>query len=311
VQVAVVDDFGNHVADYTGCVHLACSDLNCTLPARHRFTRHAKGVHTFDGIILKTAGRQTLTVADSTVSSLSGHAATLVHPGPAAIIRLEAPPQAIAGRGVSVQATFLDAFGNVAIGQEINFTSSDPGAQLSPADPAADGGANPGVVRQRIAFQAAGNHTVTACVGGSASMAAAATVHVVPAPAVRFLVSAPPGHRAGVGFPVTVTALDDLGQVVTAYRGTVRFSSSDPVAGLPDDYAFTSVDLGRHTFYVKLNTAGSQTILVSDTVSRSIQGSLGKANPSSRGAAPASGCLDPGLVDDLFTDTPPATTRGR
>src|SRR5262249_12043873 len=49
------------------------------------------------------------------------------------------------------------------------------------------------------------------------------------------------------------------------YTGTVHFASSDPQAVLPADYTFTAADGGRHTFTATLNTAGTQTLSVTDT----------------------------------------------
>lgn len=75
--------------------------------------------------------------------------------------------------------------------------------------------------------------------------------------------------NAGVPFPLTVVALDAIGDVSTEYSGTVAFASSDPLATLPVSYTFTtgeSADNGQHTFTgVTLRTAGGQTITVSDT----------------------------------------------
>jgi hypothetical protein len=47
--------------------------------------------------------------------------------------------------------------------------------------------------------------------------------------------------KAGVPFPLTVTALEAFNSQVGAYRGTVYFTSSD-TAALPPGYTFTSTD---------------------------------------------------------------------
>ena len=52
----------------------------------------------------------------------------------------------------------------------------------------------------------------------------------------------------GVAFNVTVTVKNVRGNVVTAYRGTVHFSSLDSTATLPANYTFTASDAGVHTF---------------------------------------------------------------
>jgi hypothetical protein len=72
----------------------------------------------------------------------------------------------------------------------------------------------------------------------------------------------------GVGalFDLTVKALDSAGKLAGAYTGTVQFSSSDGLAGLPSNYTFTPADRGVHTFHgLVLRTPGTQNIVLSDT----------------------------------------------
>ena len=73
---------------------------------------------------------------------------------------------------------------------------------------------------------------------------------------------------AGSGFNLTVTEKDGTGATNTGYRGTVHFTSSDPLAVLPADYAFLAGDNGVHTFTnaATLKTFGPQTITATDTV---------------------------------------------
>jgi hypothetical protein len=88
----------------------------------------------------------------------------------------------------------------------------------------------------------------------------------------HFDVSAPASTVAGTPFNLTVTALNPLGNKDANYTGKVHFSSSDGQAQLPSDYTFTTGDQGQHTFSVTLKTAGSQTVMVKDTVTSSIAG---------------------------------------
>ncbi|MFQ5741683.1 MAG: hypothetical protein ACE5JX_22010, partial [Acidobacteriota bacterium] len=59
---------------------------------------------------------------------------------------------------------------------------------------------------------------------------------------------------SGQSAQVKVEALDEAGNVFTAYRGTIRFSSTDTGATLPADYTYTASDAGSHTFNVTLKT---------------------------------------------------------
>lgn len=77
---------------------------------------------------------------------------------------------------------------------------------------------------------------------------------------------------AGNNFNVTVTALKADGSVSTGYTGTVKFTSSDAQAGLPDDYTFVAGDNGVHTFNVTLKTAGAQTVTATDSVTSTATG---------------------------------------
>jgi Ca2+-binding RTX toxin-like protein len=75
----------------------------------------------------------------------------------------------------------------------------------------------------------------------------------------------PSPTTAGQAHALTVTALDNNGNPLPGYTGTVHFTSSDPQAALPADYTFIAADNGTHTFTATLKTAGTQSITVTDT----------------------------------------------
>jgi titin len=93
-------------------------------------------------------------------------------------------------------------------------------------------------------------------------------------PTTRFAVatSTTPA-TSGTPFSLTVVAQDALGNPMPGYMGIVHFTSSAPAASLPADYTFTAADAGVHTFSVTLDTAGNQTVTVTDTVSSSLTAS--------------------------------------
>src|SRR5262245_25448907 len=80
----------------------------------------------------------------------------------------------------------------------------------------------------------------------------------------------PSPTTAGASGTFTVTATDGNGNTLTGYTGTIHFTSSDPQASLPADYAFTAADAGVHTFSATLKTAGTQWIMVSDTANAAL-----------------------------------------
>jgi hypothetical protein len=81
--------------------------------------------------------------------------------------------------------------------------------------------------------------------------------------------SAPAQAVAGTPLTVTATARDAFNNVKPDYRGTVHFTSDDPQAALPGDYAFTAADAGVHTFAAgaTLYTAGTRDVTATDAVS--------------------------------------------
>ena len=69
--------------------------------------------------------------------------------------------------------------------------------------------------------------------------------------------------------------MDAYGNVVTDYRGTLAFRSSDAKATLPRNYRFTASDQGVHTFTgLVLRRRGTQTITVTDTLASSLTASV-------------------------------------
>jgi uncharacterized delta-60 repeat protein len=81
----------------------------------------------------------------------------------------------------------------------------------------------------------------------------------------RFEVNTPAEVTAGQPFDVTVTALDDNGNVVPDYAGTVTLSSTDPLAPALGSHTFTTADGGVFTFTaVQLFTAGPQSVIADD-----------------------------------------------
>jgi hypothetical protein len=79
-----------------------------------------------------------------------------------------------------------------------------------------------------------------------------------------FRLMAPAEVVAGEPFALTVVALDAAGNLASTFTGRVHFSSTDFDAGLPDDYSFAPGDAGVATFFVTLQTPGSQQVQASN-----------------------------------------------
>jgi hypothetical protein len=71
---------------------------------------------------------------------------------------------------------------------------------------------------------------------------------------------------AGANTSVTVTVTNPA----ATYMGTLHFSSSDPKAVLPANYTYTAADASSHTFTVQFETAGIQSLTITDMVAATI-----------------------------------------
>jgi hypothetical protein len=100
---------------------------------------------------------------------------------------------------------------------------------------------------------------------------------------------------AGGTVNFSVTALDAYGNTATGYAGTVKFTSSDAKAVLPSPSNLTS---GVGSFGATLETAGTQTVTTTDTVTATITGSTGSVT------------VTPGTYTQLIVTAPAAATTG-
>jgi hypothetical protein len=285
VTVSALD--ANNAVDtsYQGTVHFTSSDTanGITLPSDYTFLPADNGVHTFTGVTLVTAGNQSVTATDTGNGSINGSAIETVTPSFATHLVAGAPVNVTAGTAFTITVTAQDAYNNTATGYTgiVHFTSSDLDSHVVlPGDYTflpADNGAH--TFTNGATLFTTGTQTITATDTFDATINGSATVNVSPLiQATKFAVSTSVSTTtAGNLFSVTVTAQDDNGNTATGYLGTVHFTSSDTNASrvLPSDYTFNAADAGVHTFTngVKLVTAGSQSVMATDTVSPTITGS--------------------------------------
>ncbi|HQU44579.1 MAG TPA: VCBS repeat-containing protein, partial [Pirellulales bacterium] len=100
---------------YTGTVRFSSTDGQFTLPA-YTFTAADAGKHIFSAT-LKTAGTQSITVSDSTTSSVTASETGItVTPAAASHFAVSAPTSSTAGSALSVTVTALDPYNNTASG---------------------------------------------------------------------------------------------------------------------------------------------------------------------------------------------------
>jgi VCBS repeat-containing protein len=223
-------------------------------------------------------GADTFTYAARDVDGPSAPATVTITVAPqASLFLLDVAPSGTAGGPLTVTVTAVNADGTVASGYtgSVVFTSSDQAAQV-PASyqfVPADHGVH--TFTNAVILDTAGSQTVRVA-DTTAGITGMALVLVSPVAASQLQVTAPPSTIAGQHFSVTITALDQFGNVATGYVGTIHLSTSDTGAGvvLPADYTFTAADAGTHTFTgaVTLSTAGTQTLTAADTATPSITG---------------------------------------
>jgi hypothetical protein len=273
-SVTVLDDGGSVMNGYTGTVYFTSSDAQAGLPDVYTFTAADQGIHTFSAT-LKTAGTQSLTVADGAATGTQTN--ITVNPAAATSFTVAGFPSSVtAGVVGSFTVTARDPYGNRATGYTgtVHFTSSDARATLpgNYAFTAADAG----VRSFNATLKTAGKQSLTAKDISNAAIAGAqGNILVNPAAASRLVLSAPTAVSANTSFSLTVTVVDAYGNVVTGYRGTLSFSSSDVTANLPKKYTFTAADQGVHTFTgLRLKKKGQPTIWVTDTLNKSLTGSV-------------------------------------
>jgi streptogramin lyase len=117
IMVTALDTNGQVATSYTNTVTFTSSDPYAgALPPDYTFTESDSGSHSFAGVALFTAGTQTLTVQDSTHSSIIGSAMINAHAAPASHLLVIAPPTAVAGTSFDVAVSALDPYDNVDTG---------------------------------------------------------------------------------------------------------------------------------------------------------------------------------------------------
>jgi parallel beta-helix repeat protein len=276
--LTVFDLYGNIATNYTGTAHFTSSDPQASLPADHVFSAADMGSYTFTNVILKTAGAQSLTVADLVSSSVMGIKTGLtVSPAPLSQLIVSGfPSTPTAGTSQTFFVSAADPFANVIIGYRGKVVFSCNASASLPA-PYTFTAADAGKHLFTAILKTAGNRSLTVTdFANPALTGTQANIVVQAAPASKLSVAIVPGSSstvtAGTPLAFQVTLTDPYGNIATGYTGTVHFTSSDGKAALPPDYIFSSLDAGGHTFTATLKTAGSRSLTVADAANSLLKG---------------------------------------
>jgi len=163
----------------------------------------------------------------------------------------------------------------------VHFTSSDSAAVL-PADYAftsLDGGLHHFV----LTLNTSGQQTVTVTDTRLPGFTGSSTFQVNAPNVAELRIIAPGTATTGTPVSFSIVAFDAVQTPVTNYTGTIHFTSTDPLAVLPANVAMQN---GAGTFSATFNTAGNQTLSVTDvaaaslTESRTITASAASTNPT-------------------------------
>jgi hypothetical protein len=253
------------------------------------------GTGTF-AVTLKTAGSQTVIATDTQTASLAGSLGLVVTPAAASRSVLFGSVDSHRGRRTAFTIVARDPFGNTATGYDgtVTFTSSDPLASV-PAGSKLTGGTG--------AFDAtlktAGNQTITASDSTTPAISSqSAGIVVAPAAAAKLVLSAPSFAKAGRSFAVTVAARDQFGNPATGYAGTVRLTSSDPLATLPRRKDLGDGDRRYRTVrHAQSHIAGAPSSPTSSSAAHSqTQQRVLHSHPYGTVYATTCGCPPPALV---------------
>jgi hypothetical protein len=267
--VTAQDPYGNTATGYTGTAHFTSTDTAATLPPDYTFTAADNGVHTFSGVILRTARfpmLTSITATDTVTGSLTGSAGVRVVAAPATqfAVSTAAVNPDIAGTPFSVTLTAQDTYGNTDTGYlgMVHFSSADPYGAALPAD-FAFRNVDQGVHRffPGATLYTAGTWDVTATDTHS-GITGLADVNVIAAAANHISFSEPATVTAGVRFPITATVQDAYNNTVTTYTNTVHFTASN---GAQADYTFQPADMGQRTFNIVLYRAQTLGVTGTDT----------------------------------------------
>jgi hypothetical protein len=269
LTVTAEDQFNNTATGYTGTVDFTSTDVGVStvLPGSSTL---AAGVGTFSAI-LSTIGSQAVTAADSFNASISGTATVLVTANlPATHFLVIGPGTATAGNVYQFTVTAETAANATATGYTgtVAFTSSDHG--VSTKLPTSSVLTN-GVGVFSATLTTAGGQTLTATDTTSSGITGTTTVTVSAGVASHFQLIVPSASTtAGSPFAFFVIAQDPFNNTATGYGGTVLLSSSDTQAFLSLTNGTLTNGIG--VFAAMLKTAGSQTVVATDSASSGVGG---------------------------------------
>ncbi len=270
VTVFALDATGHLVRNYGGTVTLTSTGTGDTLPAAYQFQAGDHGIHVFT-LTPGSPGSDVVTATDG--GGVKGQVTLDVIAAPVAthffVTALpgswDDPAGVTVGTATRVAVIALDASNHIVpgYGGTVTLTSTLAGDTIAPASHQFQA-SDHGIYVFTLTPGSTGSDTVTAT--DTNGVTGQVVLGVTPAPvATHFFLIAPHNVPVGTAVPVTVVALDANNHIVTNFTGTVTLTSSDMGATLPGPTPFQAGDRGIHRFMVTFATAGSQTVVATDS----------------------------------------------
>ncbi|HEX8172931.1 MAG TPA: NEW3 domain-containing protein [Thermoanaerobaculia bacterium] len=226
--VTAYDAYDNVTPAYNGTVTLTSTDGNATLPSSHPYVSADGGIYTFGGIVLTTAGAQTLTASDGTRND--GASITV---NAAALDRFAIGNLATQTAGVAFNAaiTAQDAYGNT-VPTFAGTTTITSSGTLTSAPVTSGAFVNGVLAAQPLTITSAQSGTTVSVSDGTHN--GTSNAFTVNAAAVdHFAVGNVAAQTAGVPFNLAATAQDAFNNTATSFTGTVSVTSNGTLIAAP------------------------------------------------------------------------------
>ncbi len=279
VVVEARDASNNRNYAYTKAITFTSTDSQATLPGNYTFTIADAGLATIPGVILKTAGTQTVTADQTDDGTVDGtHANITVNAGSVTNLVVSGVTDPVtAGTSTSPTVTAKDAYTNTVSGYTgtVTFTSSDSQATLPVNYTFVGGDAGVKTFTNGVVLKTTGVHSITASDGTISGTIQ--NINVTAGQPTKLKISNITSPiAANTPASPTVAVQDQYNNTATGYTGTITFSSSDAAATLPSNYAFSVSDQGVRTFTngVTFATGGTHSLIATDVSSPTINGTL-------------------------------------
>jgi len=262
VTVTAEDPANLTYVGYQGTIQLTCTDGQSGLPENYSFVAGDNGQHTFT-ITLKTAGKQTFSAVDTSVTSVTGTSKPIVVT-PAgthgfAVTSGGAPP--ISGMPFSFTVTAVDAYGNPTPSYQGTVQFSASGAPSLPPASKITGGTG----KFTATLNLPGNpQTLTVTDSANGYTGAESNITVLSAATHLAITGMPSQITAGTSATITVTALDSHDQPDPYFADQLRFVFSIGLdAHVWGEPTFSGTN-GMEQFTIRFTKAGTQKLTLSD-----------------------------------------------